>query len=411
MARTLRDANLGTREARLRLKVRSKPFYRLIEPGLHIGYRRLAGRSGTWCVRRYVGAQSYVVEALDAVADDYSASDGKTVMTFTQAQRAVLASKPRPDAGAPTVANIIGQYLEYLSDHGKATYSDSKYRAEALIIPTLGNVPAAALTSQQLRVWLAALAKTPGRHTQKGDTAEGQRRRKATANRTLVILRAALNMAFREGHVPSDAAWKRVRPFRGVDTARVRTLTVAEAQRLINAAEPDFRRLVNAALATGARYGELTRLRVHDLEPDNGSVQVRQSKSGKSRHVYLTGEGVALFRQWSAGRRGGELLLTRAGEPWHPNGQAQPMLRACRRASIDPPINFHALRHTYASLAIMAGAPLLVVAKNLGHTDTRMVEAHYGHLTENYVASKIAETAPKFGVEPDDRIAALPVRR
>jgi integrase len=37
-------------------------------------------------------------------------------------------------------------------------------------------------------------------------------------------------------------------------------------------------------------------------------------------------------------------------------------------------VSFHILRHSWASLAVMAGVPLLVVAKNLGHADTRMVE-------------------------------------
>ena len=41
MARSLRDSRLETREARLRLKPRGKPYWRLIEPGLHLGYRRL----------------------------------------------------------------------------------------------------------------------------------------------------------------------------------------------------------------------------------------------------------------------------------------------------------------------------------------------------------------------------------
>ncbi len=42
------------------------------------------------------------------------------------------------------------------------------------------------------------------------------------------------------------------------------------------------------------------------------------------------------------------------------------MADACERAKIEPPANFHCLRHTYASHAVMAGAPLIVVAKNLG---------------------------------------------
>src|SRR6266481_9066362 len=103
MPRHVRDAKLSTREARSRLKVQGKPHWRLIEPGLHLGYRRLAGRSGTWCVRRYVGNQRYAVETLSTVADDYGDADGVTVMSFRQAQRAVLASKPKVASDALTV--------------------------------------------------------------------------------------------------------------------------------------------------------------------------------------------------------------------------------------------------------------------------------------------------------------------
>jgi hypothetical protein len=45
----------------------------------------------------------------------------------------------------------------------------------------------------------------------------------------------------------------------------------------------------------------------------------------------------------------------------------------------------------------MNGVPLLVVAKNLGHADTRMVEKHYGHLAPSYVADAIRAGAPRFG--------------
>jgi len=45
--------------------------------------------------------------------------------------------------------------------------------------------------------------------------------------------------------------------------------------------------------------------------------------------------------------------------------------------------------------------PLMLVAKNLGHTDTRMVEKHYGHLAPDYVADAIRAGAPKFGIKPE----------
>lgn len=51
--------------------------------------------------------------------------------------------------------------------------------------------------------------------------------------------------------------------------------------------------------------------------------------------------------------------------------------------------------------------PLLVVSKNLGHADTRMVGRHYGHLLPSYIADAICAGAPKFGFKPDPKIAAL----
>jgi integrase len=45
----------------------------------------------------------------------------------------------------------------------------------------------------------------------------------------------------------------------------------------------------------------------------------------------------------------------------------------------------------------MNGTPLLVVAKNLGHASTKMVEQHYGHLAPSFVADAIRAGAPKFG--------------
>jgi integrase len=140
---------------------------------------------------------------------------------------------------------------------------------------------------------------------------------KSSANRTWTVLRAALNHAFREELVASDAAWRKVESFKGVDAARVRYLPVEQARRLVNTSEPDFRLLVQAALQTGCRYSELARLEVADFNPDSGTVAVRRSKSGKARHVVLTDEGVLFFRQLAAGHASSEIMLCKAnGEAW-----------------------------------------------------------------------------------------------
>src|SRR5262249_51626341 len=76
---------------------------------------------------------------------------------------------------------------------------------------------------------------------------------------------------------------------------------------------------------------------------------------------------------------------------------------------ITPPVTFHVLRHTHASHLAMRGVPMGVIAKQLGHADTRMTEKHYAHLSPNYVAETIRASLPTFGVEPDDKLAASPL--
>ena len=61
-------------------------------------------------------------------------------------------------------------------------------------------------------------------------------------------------------------------------------------------------------------------------------------------------------------------------------------------------------------VAEFAGAPLMVVARNLGHKDTRMVEKHYGHLAPSYIADAIRAAAPKFGIKPDRKLVSIGAR-
>jgi integrase len=423
MARRLKDATLDSREARRRLKIRGKPHYRAIERGLHLGYRRLGGgQAGTWTVRFYGGKQQYEIERV-GTADDVSDADGVHVLDFWQAAakaRAGMVERAHRAAGhhgTLTVGRALDEYLGYL-EREKKSAQDARYRIEALIRPALGEIEVAKLTADMIRDWLNSLVEVGPRvrtregleqkHGKIGRDADALRARRSSANRVLVTLKAALNRAWRDGKVASNAAWARVAPFKAVGAARIRYLTITEAQRLRNACDPDFRLLVQAALETGARYGELAALAVHDFNPDSNTLAIRQSKSGKPRHVVLTDEGAAFFRQVCAGRAGGETMLRRAdGGAWLRSNQCALMAEACQRAKLTPPIGFHGLRHTWASLAVMNGVPLMIVARNLGHANTRMCEAHYSHLAPSYVTEAIRAHAPRFGFTADKKIASL----
>jgi integrase len=426
LARTVRDANLETRTARARLKASGKPYWRALDPGLHLGYRK-GKAGGKWVMRWYVGQQEYKTETI-GTTDDSADADGVAVLDFRQAQALIrerFVEQARIAKGVPakdgpyTVLTCISEYLTFLDGNRKSA-KDARWRAKALILPALGDIPCADLTATRLRRWLEDTATAAPRiRTRNGteqryraiehDDNEQRRKRRATANRTLTILKAALNRAWRDGKIPSDNAWRRVEPFEEVDAARVRYLTMDEGRRLINTAEGAFRNLVRAGLMTGCRFGELAALQVRDFIRDAGTLHVRKSKVGKDRHVVLESEGIEFFERLTAGRPGIELLLRKDdGDRWGKSNQTRPMTEACARAKIEPPANFHVLRHTYASHTIMNGAPLLVVAQNLGHADTRMVEKHYGHLSKSYVAETIRKTAPRFGsISIDSNVTPL----
>lgn len=416
MARRIKDRDLDSRDARAKLKARGKPYWRSIGKGLHIGYRK-GKTGGAWVVRRYLGGQAYKVETI-AQADDVEDANGSTILDFWQAQEAARSMRQGTRRlGAYTVKDAVTDYLEHLDD--KASAYDAELRLKAFALPTFGDVAVNAIEADAIRKWHREIAKTPARCRTKVGAAQAYRRgdlsdpevarkRQTSANRCLAWLKAALNHAWREKKktgVESNDEWARVQPFEGVDVARARYLSPAECKRLINAAQGDFRTLVHAALQTGARYQELARLRVADFNGSAGTLHIRKSKTNKDRHVILTPEGREFFRQLVVGRAGPELML---GREWKKANQSEPMKAACKRAKIDPPIGFHGLRHTWASLAVMNGMELMVVARNLGHSDTRMVQKHYGHLAEDFIKREIQSKAPSFGEVEASSVETLP---
>jgi integrase len=193
------------------------------------------------------------------------------------------------------------------------------------------------------------------------------------------VLKAALNRAWREGLIARNDPWVRVQLFPSVEKRRSRFLNHDEAHRLLNACETDLRPLVQLSLLTGARYSELCRFDVGDFQAESGTLFVRDSKSGKTRYIVLNEEGAMFCSQRVIGRPLAMPLMVRAdGIRWGRDHHRRPFKAAIVRAGIDKSFAFHELRHTWASLTIMGGAPLIVVAQNLGHRDTRMVELHWG---------------------------------
>jgi integrase len=152
-------------------------------------------------------------------------------------------------------------------------------------------------------------------------------------------------------------------------------------------------------------------MRASDFNTEAGTITVRESKSGKPRHVVLTEEGRALFAELTAGHTGREAIFLRDdGKTWGPSHQQRPLDAASARAKIEPAATFHILRHTYASSLAMRGVPMGVIAAQLGHSDTRMTERHYAHLSPSYVAETVRAALPALGIVKGTKVAALSAR-
>ena len=424
MARIRRNVELGSRESRRRLRVRTEPYWHRIEVGLFLGYRRSAD-CGVWIARRYDAQRTRYVETRLALTDDYRDADGKEVLDFSQAQRKLLAEaheKAMHSSGRLyTVADAVADYIDFLRVHRKSA-DDAASKLNAYALPRLGSKRLADLTAADFDEWLKWALKRRRQSKKKTarpekpaaeadntestvDPSELQRRRKSTLNRVINALKACLNHAHEAGKVSSNEAWTRLSKFRSVDSARLRWLTEDEATRLQNACAPDFHPLVRAALLTGCRAGELLALRGRDFDPHSKTLLIADSKSGKPRRVPLTEAGETLFESVTAGKMPDDPIFTRAnGSAWYRMALVRAMNEACEHGKVSPPATFHCLRHTYASHLTQQGVPLLFIAAALGHRDARMVEKHYGHLAPSHVADMIRAKLPSFGEGPASNV-------
>lgn len=117
VSKTVRERKLDSPSALAKLKSSGKPYWRAIDAGLHLGYRKgLSG--GKWVIRRYLGDERYAVETI-GTADDHSAADGSDVLDFFQAQRkardaAAGAKGPETPRGPFTVIAALDAYFERL---------------------------------------------------------------------------------------------------------------------------------------------------------------------------------------------------------------------------------------------------------------------------------------------------------
>jgi len=421
MARTPKDTRLDNRTARLKLEA-GKRHWQKIAPGLSLGYRRPQTGSGSWTARIKLddGREPWIGLG---VADDFEDA-GAGVLDHARAVDAARESAQRerqPDhkIQAPmTVGEVLADYLKHYQERGGKALRDTEYAVNSHILPHLANVQVSDLTPGLLKTWQDKLAKSPPRlRAKKGEagkqnpdwkpTPENIRARQATVNRVRTVLIAALNHGYQSGCIADDSAWRKTKPFKNADKPVVQFLSPDDCVRLLNACPEDFRLLVKGALLTGARYGELVRLKAGDVQLNNGGLWLHETKASKPRFIHLNAEGAQLFETLTVGKDHAHRVFTKDdGGAWGDSHQTRRFSEALTRAGLPGHFSFHDLRHSFASLLIQAGASIEVIADLLGHADTRVTLRHYAHLADSVRREAVARL-PSFGLEQDNKIVRL----
>ena len=175
-------------------------------------------------------------------------------------------------------------------------------------------------------------------------------------------------------------------------------LCPAEIKRLL-ALAPDLRTrtMLSLAYGCGLRASEVVKLRVCDIDSEQGVIRIIQSKGQKDRHVMLPSEILDLLREWWKERPtrkdGGVpalerwLFPSRVGRSHVTSRQFTRILEeAVTAAGIKKRVTLHTLRHSFATHLLERGTDIRVIQALLGHA-TPTTTAGYARVATGMIAS------------------------
>jgi len=222
----------------------------------------------------------------------------------------------------------------------------------------------------------------------------------ATASRCLVVLDLALKRAEFEGVIPRGSAPTRlVRRFaartrdRFLDERQVGALLAAigrveedrVARRPVEGQAPYYSltEAIRLLAFSGMRRNEVFRLRWSSVDIEARVVRLPVTKT-RSREVPLSDDAIAVLRRQATRHASAEWVFPSVRGDKPIRYAAHVWGQVVRESGLDPlGLVVHTLRHSLATCALRAGAPLEHVATVLGHASTAITRRVYGRPLAN----------------------------
>ena len=189
------------------------------------------------------------------------------------------------------------------------------------------------------------------------------------------------------------------RPYVDRDHSETAGLTVEQARGMIRAAEADGKRtavIIRLMLEVGCRISDITRACIEDLCEDRGHRAITVTRKGGHRQRLALPVGVARAIDELVGDRTSSLIVTTStSRPMASSEVFRTVQRIGKKIGVD--VTPHGLRHSFATLALDAGAPLRDVQDAMGHADPRTTR-RYDRSRENLDRSASYKVAAFLGV-------------
>lgn len=322
----------------------------------------------------------------------------------------------QPASTRPTFSEVCDRYLDSRVNLRASTLRSYRSLIEMYLRPYFGKWKVTTITATDIERFRSELSRgAPGpvavafaHRTLAANPKWSQARAKQaaarikpgvrTVNKALTLLTMMFNYACRHRWIDYNAAEhvERLRDTRSLAERPVdeNILTPDEIRRLIEATgEGCYRLIIQVAIFTGMRQGEILGLQWGDIDWNSRQIHVRRAwKEGvftepktrnSIRRVDLPEFLVIDLKKWRLRCPKSELDLAfpnGAGNPEsHSNLLTRGFYPALRRAGLRR-IRFHDLRHRFASLMLANGEDIVRVSRLLGHASPTVTLNIYSHL-------------------------------
>lgn len=305
---------------------------------------------------------------------------------------------PAPVGGPVSFEEALARYLANVPrtdlDRGKLKWWAERF--EGMGLESIG--------AREISAGLAALAK--------GETPSGRNAAPATVCRYAASIGTFFSWCERDAELIASNPVRRVRRPKE-PRGRLPNLTGPERARLLSVCrevDPRLGDLVTVLLATGARRGEVLRLRRKDIDLGKGVAIIEDTKNGDRRRMHLAGPALEVVRARIETLPVDPAVYVFAASDRPPDREPEFPRNAWRRARKQaglPSLRVHDLRHVAASAFLEAGASLGELRELLGHRSPQMT-ARYAHLAESRARESV-ERAARLTFEAQEIVAGIEV--